>query len=124
MMDLAFDPINARLASQFYQAGKIVSAVCHGPGALVGAIDADGRSIFSGKAATGFSNDEEEEVGMVNEIPFLLEDKIRALGGLYDKHSKPWNAKVVVDGTLFTGQNPASASPLGQAILKSLKSTD
>jgi len=122
MMDLASDPVNARLASQFFQAGKITAGVCHGVGALIGATDTNGKSIFSGRATTGFSNTEEEAVGMVSEIPFLLEDKIRFLGGQYDKHPKPWGAKIVVDGTLLTGQNPASSGPLGEAILTSIKS--
>lgn len=63
------------IAKQFYQAGKITSAVCHGPAALVGATDAEGKSIFAGKAATGFSNAEETQVGKVkvreNEIERL-----------------------------------------------------
>ena len=58
--------------------------------ALVQAVDASGKSIFSGRNFTGFSNNEEEIVGMVQEIPFLLEDKIKALGGQYEKASDPW----------------------------------
>lgn len=121
IMDLASDPVNARLASQFYQKGKVTAAVCHGVGALVGATDANGKSIFVGKPFTGFSNVEEEQVNMVQELPFLLEDKIRSVGGRYEKNELPWGPKVVVDGIVITGQNPASASPLGHALLKSLK---
>ncbi|KAF5388258.1 hypothetical protein D9615_000365 [Tricholomella constricta] len=94
VLDLASDPINAQLASQasFYQAGKVTAAVCHGPAALVGAVDASGRSIFAGKAFTGFSNAEEEITGKGKEIPFLLEDKIQTLGGKFEKASEPWGA--------------------------------
>ncbi|KAJ6622787.1 ThiJ/PfpI [Mycena sp. CBHHK59/15] len=109
------------LASEFFQAGKITSAVCHGPAALVEATDADGKSIFAGRAFTGFSNTEEETFGTVKEIPFLLEDKIVSLGGKYSKAAEPFGANVVVDGNLYTGQNPASAVPLAEAILKALK---
>ncbi|KAJ7773910.1 ThiJ/PfpI [Mycena metata] len=120
-IDLAVDPANIKLASEFYQAGKITSAVCHGPAGLVGATDADGKSIFAGKAVTGFSNNEEIEIGKVKDVPFLLEDKLISLGGKYEKADALWAPKVVVDGILITGQNPASAGPIGHTILKALK---
>jgi len=121
VIDLAQDAVNIKLASQFYQSNKIVAAVCHGPAALVGAVDRDGKPIFSGKAVTGFSNAEEEAVGMTKDIPFLLEDRITALGGKYAKAAEAWGPKVVVDGRLITGQNPASAGPVGKEILKALQ---
>ena len=65
VIDLAVDPINIKLASQFWPAGKIVSAVCHGPAAIVGATDSNGVSIFKGREATGFSNAEEIAVDQV-----------------------------------------------------------
>ncbi|KIK59505.1 hypothetical protein GYMLUDRAFT_669460 [Collybiopsis luxurians FD-317 M1] len=120
VIDLATDPVNIKLASDFYNAGKITSAVCHGTAALVGATTADGKSIFAGKEFTGFSNLEEEAVGGVEIIPFLLEDKIQSLGGKYVK-ADSWKPKVVVDGHLITGQNPASSKPLGEALLKALQ---
>ncbi|KAL6299728.1 class I glutamine amidotransferase-like protein, partial [Sparassis latifolia] len=119
VLDLATDPVNIKLASDFYRSGKVTSAVCHGPAALVGVTTADGKSIFAGKTATGFSDVEEEQIGKVKDIPFLLEDRIVALGGKYEK-AAPWGAKVVVDGKLITGQNPASAKGVGEAILKAL----
>ncbi|KAJ7068215.1 class I glutamine amidotransferase-like protein [Mycena amicta] len=120
VIDLASDPINIQLASKFYQSGKITSAVCHGPAALVGVTDAQGNSIFAGKAATGFSDVEEIQVDKVKDVPFLLEQRIKDLGGKYEKAAEPWGAKVVVDGNLITGQNPASAAAVGEAILKAL----
>ncbi|PFH51466.1 hypothetical protein AMATHDRAFT_142559 [Amanita thiersii Skay4041] len=121
VIDLSKDPNNIKLASQFFQAGKITAAVCHGPAALVGAVDESGISIFNGRAFTGFSNKEEELVEMTNAIPFLLESKISGLGGKYEKAAEPWGVKVVVDGNLFTGQNPASAAPLAKEVLKALQ---
>ncbi|KAG1806867.1 class I glutamine amidotransferase-like protein [Suillus plorans] len=121
VLDLAVDPVNIKLASQFYRTGKLVAAVCHGPAALVGATDDSGKSIFAGKAFTGFSNVEEEQVDKVKDIPFLLEDKISSLGGKYEKAAEPWGPKVVVAGNLITGQNPASAHPIGEAILQALQ---
>ncbi|KAF7433490.1 hypothetical protein PC9H_005444 [Pleurotus ostreatus] len=120
VIDLATDPVNAKLASGFWQADKIVGAVCHGTAALVGAVDASGKSIFVGKKFTGFSNKEEQIVNKVAAIPFLLETKITELGGIYEKASEPWGVQVSVDGKLLTGQNPASAGPLGEELLKVL----
>jgi putative intracellular protease/amidase len=121
VLDLAADPVNIQLASKFYRAGKLVAAVCHGPAALVGVTDESGKSIFADKPVTGFSNVEEEQVKKVKDIPFLLEDKISSLGGKYEKAAEPWGPKVVVTGNLITGQNPASAHPIGEAILQALQ---
>ncbi|CCM04059.1 uncharacterized protein FIBRA_06218 [Fibroporia radiculosa] len=120
VIDLATDPVNINLANQFWRAGKITSAVCHGPAALVGVTGSTGESIFNGKAATGFSNFEEEQVGKVKDVPFLLEDRIKALGAKYEKAGEPWGVKVIVDGKLITGQNPASAKGVGEAIHSAL----
>ncbi|KAJ3506042.1 hypothetical protein NLJ89_g7094 [Agrocybe chaxingu] len=122
VVDLAFDPVNAKLISDFWKEGKVVSAVCHGPAALVGAVDASGKSIFEGRKFTGFSNAEEEVAGWTKDVPFLLETKIESLGGKFEKAPELFGAKVVVDGQLITGQNPASAAPIGEAILKALQS--
>ncbi|KAF7986982.1 hypothetical protein HWV62_47 [Athelia sp. TMB] len=121
VLDLATDKTNIKLASEFYRAGKITAAVCHGTAALTDATDSSGKSIFEGKAFTGFSNAEEEAVNKVKEIPFLLEDAIPKKGGKYEKASELWAAHVVVSGILITGQNPASAKGVGEAILKALK---
>ncbi|KAG8717174.1 hypothetical protein FRC11_003818 [Ceratobasidium sp. 423] len=120
MIDLAVDPINIKLANAFYQSGKLTTAVCHGPGALVGVTDASGKSIFSGRNVTGFSDDEERAVDKVKDVPFLLETRIKELGGKYEKAAEAWGPKVLVDGHVITGQNPASAKGVGEAILKAL----
>ncbi|SJL01872.1 related to NonF protein, involved in nonactin biosynthesis [Armillaria ostoyae] len=121
VLDLPNDPANIKFASEFYQSGKIVGAVCHGPAALLNAVDAEGKPIYSGKEFTGFSNAEEEAVQKVNAIPFLLETEFTKRGGKYTKAEQLWAPKVVIDGNLYTGQNPASAKPLGEAILKKLQ---
>jgi len=121
VIDLAQDPLNAKLASEFWQSGKIVSAICHGTAAPVGAVDAEGKSIFSGRSFTGFSNAEEIAINAVKAIPFLLEDKIAELGGKYEKSAGLWQPHVVVDGKLITGQNQFSGEITGKALLKALK---
>ncbi|CAL1701057.1 unnamed protein product [Somion occarium] len=118
VIDLASDPVNAKLASDFFRAGKITAAVCHGPAALVGATDANGQPIFKGREATSFSDAEEIAVDMVKVIPFLVEDRIKELGGIYNA-AEPF--AVIISDNLYTGQNPASAKPLGEEILKALK---
>jgi putative intracellular protease/amidase len=120
VIDLPSDENNVRFASKFYQTGKLVAAVCHGPAALVNVTDASGKSIFAGgKKFTGFSNNEENAVHKVQAIPFLLEDKIGSLGGAYES-GEAWAPYITVDGNLYTGQNPASAKPLADAVVKAL----
>lgn len=50
-----------------------------------------------------------------------MESRIGELGGKYEKAAEQWGVKVSVDGKLFTGQNPASAKALGDALVKVLK---
>ncbi|GJJ07598.1 hypothetical protein Clacol_001801 [Clathrus columnatus] len=121
VIDLPTDPENIKLANKFWSHNKIVSAVCHGPAALVNVTDPSGKSIFAGRKATAFSNAEEEKIDMVSAIPFLVENRIVELGGHYEKATELWEPKVIVDGKLITGQNPASAAPIGETILKALK---
>jgi len=123
MLDLSVDGDNAKLLEDFYKSNKIVAAVCHGPGALVKAKLDNGDSILKGKNVTGFSNVEEEQVGKVKDIPFLLETRLKELGGKFTAAAEPWGTHVVVDngGKLITGQNPASAQLVGEKILEALK---
>jgi len=121
VLDLPSSPVNAQLASDFWQQGKIVAAVCHGSAALVGARDEHGKSIFHGRSVTGFSDKEEEIMGLVLAVPFSLEGRLTYLGGKFEKADEPWAPKVVVDGRLITGQNPASATGVGEALLKALR---
>ncbi|CAE6480553.1 unnamed protein product [Rhizoctonia solani] len=119
MFDLATDPVNTELANAFFRSGKITAAVCHGPGALVTVTDASGKSIFAGRNVTGLSNVEEEAIGATKLVPFLLEDRIKELGGIYSA-TEPFGSKVVVDGNVITGQNPGSALELAKALWKAL----
>ncbi|KAH8806909.1 class I glutamine amidotransferase-like protein [Flagelloscypha sp. PMI_526] len=120
ILDVASSPENAMLASKIFQAGKITAAICHGPGALVGAVDKDGKSIFKGRKFTGLSNREEEIFGTVLDVPFSLEDRLISLGGLFEC-AEPHQCRVVVSDNLYTGQNPASGKLLAQEILKTLQ---
>ncbi|KAA1476758.1 class I glutamine amidotransferase-like protein [Dentipellis sp. KUC8613] len=121
VIDLAFDEDNIKLAEKFLHSGKIVSAVCHGPAALVGVKGTDGNSIFDGRKATAFTDVEEEQVGKIDDVPFLVEDKIKSLGGTFEKAAEPWGVKVIRSGNLLTGQNPASAKPLAEELITILQ---
>ena len=116
MWDLASDDALAKLTSTFVAGDKPVGAVCHGPAALTRAVDAKGASIVKGKKVTGFANTEEEAVGLTKVVPFLLEDKLKALGGSYVR-GPDWASHVVVDGRLVTGQNPASSEDAAKKLI-------
>ncbi|KAL6876078.1 class I glutamine amidotransferase-like protein [Trichoderma longibrachiatum] len=119
MFDLVDDADSIKLIEEFYSAGKVVAAVCHGTIALVNAKQGNGEPLLKGKEVTGFTNAEEEAVKLTSAMPFLLEDRVKAVGANFVQ-TDVFGNKVVVDGTLITGQNPASASELGEAIAKAI----
>ncbi|KAL2267246.1 hypothetical protein VTJ83DRAFT_4523 [Remersonia thermophila] len=122
MYDLAVDPATQALVAEFVAADKVVAAVCHGPAALVG-VTVDGTPFLRGKAVTGFSDEEERAVGADGAVPFVLEQRLTELvgpAGRYEKAGENWGEKVVVDGKLITGQNPASAKRLAEEIVKAV----
>ena len=116
MWDLAVDTTSIALIEAFAKAGKPVAAVCHAPVALTNARGPDDKFLVSGKRVTGFSNEEEQAVGLASVVPFLLEDRIRERGGLY-RRGPLWAPHVEVDGKLVTGQNPASSVPVARSLL-------
>jgi putative intracellular protease/amidase len=120
MWDFPEDPAVKSGVRQIYEAGGIVSAVCHGPAALVNVTLSDGSYLISNKNVASFTNGEEEEVQSTQVVPFLLADALSAHGAIY--HVAPnWSNNVIVDGRLITGQNPQSAASVGEAILVALK---
>ncbi|KAI9850222.1 MAG: hypothetical protein M1838_005992 [Thelocarpon superellum] len=122
MFDLVTDADSIALAEEFYESGLIVSAVCHGPAALLNLKVADGSYLIANQPVAGFTNEEEEQGGVTSLMPFLLEDELeKKSGGKYVKGA-PWTAKVVVsdDKRLITGQNPQSATGVGEAIYESI----
>ena len=76
----------------------------------------DGAPLVKGKRVTGFTNGEEEAVQLTNVVPFLVEDELKRLGGLYEK-AADWESFVIVDGRLVTGQNPASSTAAAKALV-------
>ena len=119
MWDLAEDADSIALIEATIAAGKPVALVCHAPAALKNVHAADGAPLVKGKRVTGFTNGEEEGVGLTKIVPFLLEDVLKEQGGDYSKGAD-FAPHVVHDGLLITGQNPASSAPAAEALLEAL----
>jgi putative intracellular protease/amidase len=120
LWDLAEDTFSIALIEAFYKAGKPVAAVCHAPGVLRHVKDADGQPLVKGKRVTGFTNSEEAAVQLTDVVPFLVEDMLKANGGLFSK-ADDWASYVIADGLLLTGQNPASSEATAKALLAKLE---
>lgn len=121
MMDLVGDEDLQRLITDFDREGKPIAAVCHGPAALLDADGADGAPILAGKHVTGFSNAEELLAFRKSDVPFLLEDELRARGARYEHAILPMTKHVVRDDNLITGQNPASAKGVAEELLDQIE---
>jgi len=119
LWDLAEDPTSVRLIEAFARADKPVAAVCHAPGVLKSVKGTDGAPLVKGRKVAGFTNSEEEAVGLTEIVPFLVEDMLKANGGDYSKGAD-WGSYVVTDGKLVTGQNPASSREAAEVLLKLL----
>jgi len=117
LWDLAEDGNSISLIESFIEAGKPVALVCHAPGVLRHVKAADGKPLVAGKQVTGFTNTEEDGVGLTDVVPFLVEDELKAKGGVYSK-GPDWGSYVVSDGLLITGQNPASSLEAAAVLLK------
>jgi putative intracellular protease/amidase len=116
MWDLAESADSIALIESFYNSEKPVALVCHSPGVLH-RVSYQGAPIVKGKRVTGFTNGEEEEVHLTKVVPFLVEDELTRLGGIFEKVPN-WQPFSVVDGRLITGQNPASSTVTAQTLLK------
>ena len=119
MWDLANDGTSIALIQNALAAGKPVAAVCHAPAALKNVKNPDGTPLVQGKTVTGFSNSEEDAVGLSDIVPFLLEDTLKEQGGQYSR-GDDWAVHVVEDGLLITGQNPASSEEAAKRLLAKL----
>lgn len=123
MFDMPDNPLVAGALSRIWAQGGLVSAVCHGPAALIGARDEQGRPLVQGRRVSCFSNAEESEVGLDQAMPFLLESRLRELGAKIDNAGK-FESRVVTDGRLITGQNPQSSLAVAEAVAQALLAAD
>ncbi|WP_422024022.1 type 1 glutamine amidotransferase domain-containing protein [Roseibium sp.] len=119
LWDLTNDTTSIGLIETFFNAGKPVGAVCHAPAVLLNAKTPDGAPLVKGRKVAGFTNAEEDAVGLTNVVPFLLEDELKAKGGAYESVAS-WSSFAVEDGNLITGQNPASSEAVAEKVLAQL----
>ena len=96
-----------------------MAAVCHGPAALLPINLSNGESLLAAKSVTGFTREEEIDYGTINDVPFLMEEALTRKAARFNK-AQPWGSFVIEDGRVITGQNPASAHAVGEAIVKQL----
>lgn len=116
LWDLAEDPVSTALIEAFAADNRPIGAVCHAPAVFKHPRGTDGQPLVSGRTVTGFTNSEEDAVGLTAVVPFLVENMLKANGGDYRK-GDDWQSFVVVDGTLVTGQNPASSEEAAHKLL-------
>ena len=120
LWDLAEDADSIKLIEAMAAAGKTVAAVCHAPAVFRHTRAADGQPLVQGRQLTGFTNSEEDAAQLSQVVPFLVQDMLVERGAHYSQ-GPDWQAHVVTDGKLITGQNPASSEPAAQAVLAQLK---
>jgi putative intracellular protease/amidase len=120
LWDLAEDRDSIALIEAFLAANKPVAVVCHAPGVLRHVKNADGTPLVQGRQVTGFTNTEEDAVGLTDIVPFLVEDELKAQGGVFSR-TDDWGVHVVTDGLLTTGQNPASSEAAAKVLLEKLQ---
>lgn len=119
LWDLAEDKDSIALIEAFLASNKHVALVCHAPGVLRHVKTPEGKPLVEGKKVTGFTNTEEEAVGLTNVVPFLVEDELIDKGGIYSKGAD-WSSYVVTDGLLITGQNPTSSAATAEELIRQL----
>ncbi|WP_216362553.1 type 1 glutamine amidotransferase domain-containing protein [Bowmanella denitrificans] len=112
----------SRISASIYEQGGIVSAVCHGTAALVDITLSNGEYLVANKPVAAFTKQEEADIGQLDIIPFLLEEKLQERGATHISGA-PWQENVVVEGRLITGQNPASAKKLAVEVIKAIQQT-
>ena len=119
LSDLATNEDFAKLSAEHYDNGGIVAAVCHGPAAFLPINLSNGESLLATKSVTGFTREEEIDYGTINDVPFLVEEALTRKAARFNK-VQPWGSFVIEDDRVITGQNPASAHDVGEAIVKQL----
>lgn len=119
LSDLASNLDFANLSAKHYENGGVLAAVCHGPAGLLPIVLSNGEKLLASKSVTGFTREEEIDYGTIDNIPFLLEESLTRNSARYSK-VQPWGVYVVEDDRVITGQNPASAHAVAEAVAKNL----
>lgn len=119
MWDFPGDETLPKLAATIYDKGGVVGAVCHGPAGLVNVRLGSGEFLVAGKEVAAFTNEEERAVGLAEVVPFLLADKLTERGAVH-RPAPNWQKHVITSERLVTGQNPASAGGVAEAMVELL----
>lgn len=123
MWDVPDNSALQSLARQIFEAGGVVSSVCHGAVGLLNIKLSNNALLLKGREVTGFSNIEEQLAELDKVVPYFTENELSARGGIYRKAENPWEAFAIADqleGRLVTGQNPASGAKVAELVLKAL----
>ncbi|WP_091456480.1 type 1 glutamine amidotransferase domain-containing protein [Giesbergeria anulus] len=120
MWDLPHDAGVTRAVERAFAARKLIASVCHGAAGLVTALRPDGQSIVKGLRVNAFTDAEEVAVGLETVVPFLLETRLRQLGGKFEGAAN-WQPFAIRDGQLITGQNPQSSHLVALELLAALR---
>lgn len=120
MEDLPTNTALGAVLTDLWNSGRLVAAICHGPAGLLSANREDGSWLFAGSRLTAFTDEEERQAGLADQAPWLLEDRLRERGAIFEPGA-PWQSHVVVDGDLLTGQNPASSKDAASRAIGELK---
>lgn len=120
LWDLVDNPQSMALIKAAYEQDKVIGAVCHAPAVFRNIEIKPGQNLVGGRTVTGFSNSEEEAVGLIDVVPFLLEDMLKENSAEYSR-GEDWAPHIVVDGKLITGQNPASSEGAAKAVVQALQ---
>lgn len=119
LSDLATNEDFATLSAEHYEGGGVIAAVCHGPAALLPINLSNGEPLLAGVSVTGFTREEEIDYGTIDDVPFLLEEALTRKAARFNK-IQPWGSFMIKDERVITGQNPASAHAVGEAIVEQL----
>ncbi len=119
MFDLPGNELVQSAILGMYEEGKVIAAVCHGPAAFADLTFSDGTPFLKDKKIACFTDDEERAVQLDGLMPFMLESKLSEQGATVET-AENFQSKVVVDGQLVTGQNPASSVGVAEAVLKAV----
>lgn len=119
MEDLSHDRVSGAILNEFLTSGKAVGVLCHSPASLLATVNDEGKTPFAGRRITGFSTNEEKMQSFGRKAKWFLEDELKRIGLEYSK-GLPFTSHVVVDGNLYSGQNPQSSKKLAEQMVEAI----
>ena len=117
LWDLASDSKVIRSIESWIESNTPIAMVCHAPAILRDAKKRNGEPLVKGVNVTGFTDSEDEELDLSRHLLFSLEKALTTNGANFTRSNRNWSPNVVEDGALITGQNPASAAPIADALV-------